>query len=318
MKKLTMIILVSVIIAIGMTAMTASRALSEVLFETQPRRLGATGATTDVPVTRLNTGYSMPVLGLGTWTLDNKTAEEAVYFAIQNGYRLIDTARYYGNEAGVGRAVRRVIDDNIVKRDELFVTSKILPTRNAKDDEAEIDASLATLGLDYIDLMLIHQPGFNDQETYKALERAVKAGKLRSIGISNYYTPEEFERINKIAKIVPAVIQNENHIYYQNNALREYVSQYGVLVESWYPFGGRPNIKEVLGNETVKEIAASHGKSTAQIILRWQIQAGYVVIPGSRNPEHIKENISIFDFELSDDEMKKIENLNQGRRFENW
>ena len=189
--------------------------------------------------------------------------EEAVYFAIQNGYHLIDTARYYSNEAGVGRAVRRAIDDNIVKREELFITSKILPTRNVKDAEYEIDASLAALGLDYIDLMLIHQPGFNDQETYKALERAVKAGKLRSIGISNYYTPEEFERINRIAEITPAVIQNENHIYYHSNTLQEYVSQYGVVIESWYPFGGRQHVKEVVENETVKEIAASHGKSTA-------------------------------------------------------
>ena len=318
MKKLTVI---SVIIAIGI-AMTATEVSSEVLLsETQLRKPGATIATVrspDVPVTRLNTGYSMPVLGLGTWTLDNQTAEEAVYFAIQNGYRLIDTARYYGNEAGVGRAVRRAINDNTVKREDLFITNKILPTRNVKDTESEIDASLAALGLDYLDLMLIHQPGFNDQETYKAMERAVKAGKLRSIGISNYYTPEEFERINRIAKIVPAVVQNENHIYYQNDALQEYVSRYGVVVESWYPLGGRQHVKEVLENKTVKEIAVSHRKSTAQVILRWQIQAGYVVIPGSKNHAHIKENISVFDFELSDDEMKAIGDLNQGRRFENW
>lgn len=327
MKRLTVIILISVIyviIAIEM-AMTATEVSSEKLPETQLRKSEVTGATTvapvrstDVPVIKLNTGYSMPILGLGTWTLDNKTAEEAVYFAIQNGYRLIDTARYYGNEVGVGRAVRRAIDNNVVKREALFITSKILPTRNVKDTEAEVDASLAALGLDYLDLMLIHQPGFNDQETYKALERRVKAGRLRSIGISNYYTPEEFERINRIAEITPAVVQNENHIYYQNNALQEYVKQYGVVVESWYPFGGRPNIKEVLENETIKEIADSHRKTTAQVILRWQIQAGYVVIPGSRNPEHIKENISIFDFELTDDEMKEIGKLNKGRRFENW
>ena len=269
-----------------------------------------------LPSVMLNTGFSMPVLGLGTWTLDNKTAEDAVYFAIQNGYRLIDTARYYGNEKGVGLAIKRAVEDGIVKREELFITSKVLPSRNA---DAEIKASLASLGLSYIDLMLVHQPGFNDEETYQALERAVKAGKIRSIGISNYYTPEQFERINRVAEITPAVVQNENHIYYQNTELQSYLKdRYGTVVESWYPFGGRPNIKEVMGNKVVKKIAASHGKSAAQVILRWQIQAGYVVIPGSKNPEHIKENIDVFDFELKEAEMNEMSGLNQGRRFENW
>ena len=269
-----------------------------------------------LPSVMLNTGFSMPVLGLGTWTLDNRTAEDAVYFAIQNGYRLIDTARYYGNEKGVGQAIQRAVEDGIVKREDLFITSKVLPSRNA---DAEIKASLASLGLSYIDLMLVHQPGFNDEETYQALERAVKAGKIRSIGISNYYTPEQFERINRIAEITPAIVQNENHIYYQNTELQNYLKErYGTVVESWYPFGGRPNIKEVMGNKVVKKIAASHGKSAAQVILRWQIQAGYVVIPGSKNPEHIKENIDVFDFELNEAEMKEMNGLNQGRRFENW
>ena len=273
-------------------------------------------ATMTKSTVKLNSGYEMPCIGLGTWTLSNQIAEEAVYFALKNGYRLIDTARYYGNEKGVGRAVRRAIVDGIAQREEIFITSKILPSRKP---DSEIDASLASLGLDYVDLMLIHQPGDNDEESYKALERAVRSGKIRSIGVSNYYTPEDFERINKIAQITPAVVQNENHIYYQNEDLQNYLKgRYGTVVESWYPFGGRHNIKEVFENTTIKKIAASYNKTPAQVILRWQIQAGYVAIPGSKNPEHIKENIDVFNFVLTDTDMKKIREINEGRRFEVW
>ncbi len=266
----------------------------------------------------LNNGLSMPVLGLGTWTMDDHTAEDSVYFALKNGYRLIDTARYYGNEKGVGNAVRRAIKDGIVKREEIFITSKILPCRDASEAETEINESLSSLGLDYVDLMLIHQPGYNDEESYKALEKAVKSGKVKSIGISNYYTPEDFERINSIAEITPSVVQNENHIYYQNTELKDYLKRYGVVIESWYPFGGRGHVREVLSDRTIREIAAKHDKSPAQIILRWQIQAGYVTIPGSKNPKHIIENISVFDFELSRSEMEQINRLNKGKRFEIW
>ena len=271
----------------------------------------------NVPSVTLNNGYKMPVLGLGTWTQNNSTAENSVYVAIKEGYRLIDTARYYGNESGVGKGIKRAIDEGIIKRNEIFVTTKIMPGNYSNPDSA-IDDSLNSLGLEYIDLMLIHQPGYNDENVYKALENGVKSGKLKSIGISNYYTPEDFERINKISEITPAVVQNENHIYYQNTDLQKYLERYGTVVESWYPFGGRGNTQEVFNNETITKIAKSHGKTSAQIILRWQIQAGYVVIPGSQNPSHIAENFDIFDFELTQNEMKEISNLNQNRRFENW
>ena len=263
----------------------------------------------------LNDGNKIPVLGLGTWTLDNNQAAECVYVAIKAGYRLIDTAKYYGNESGVGQGVRRAISEGIIKREEIFITSKILPCNNP--DEA-INASNKALGLDYIDLMLIHQPGYNDEETYKALERGVKSGKIKSIGISNYYTPSEFERIAKISSIMPAIVQNENHIFYQNTDLQKYLSRYGVIIESWYPFGGRGNTREILNNPAIKKIAASHNKTTAQIILRWQIQAGYIVIPGSSSPDHIRENINVFDFALSSEEMNIIAGLNRNKRFENW
>ncbi|MBR0234011.1 MAG: aldo/keto reductase [Synergistaceae bacterium] len=271
----------------------------------------------NVPSVTLNSGYKMPVLGLGTWTQNNSTAENSVYVAIKEGYRLIDTARYYGNESGVGKGIKRAIDEGIIKRNEIFVTTKIMPGNYSNPDSA-IDDSLNSLGLEYIDLMLIHQPGYNDENVYKALENGVKSGKLKSIGISNYYTPEDFERINKISEITPAVVQNENHIYYQNTDLQKYLERYGTVVESWYPFGGRGNTQEVFNNETITKIAKSHGKTSAQIILRWQIQAGYVVIPGSQNPSHIAENFDIFDFELTQNEMNEISNLNQNRRFENW
>ncbi|MBR0257360.1 MAG: aldo/keto reductase [Synergistaceae bacterium] len=270
-----------------------------------------------VPCVKLNSGYDMPVLGLGTWTQDNSTAENSVYTAICEGYRLIDTARYYGNEAGVGRGVMRAIREGIITRGDIFITSKIMPG-NYSDADNAIDSSLQALGLGYVDLMLIHQPGYNDEEAYKALERGVMAGKIRSIGISNYYTPSDFERITRNASIIPAVVQNENHIYYQNTALQEYLKRYGTIIESWYPFGGRGHTQELFSDKAITEIAAKHGRTPAQIILRWHIQSGYIAIPGSKNPEHIRENINIFDFALTNDEMNIISGLDRQQRFELW
>ena len=271
----------------------------------------------EVPYVTLNSGYKMPVLGLGTWTQDESTAEESVYTAIREGYRLIDTARYYGNESGVGKGVRRAISEGIITREDIFITTKIMPG-NYTDPDSAIDASNSALGLEYIDLMLIHQPGYNDEGVYSALERGVKAGKIRSIGISNYYTPSDFERITRNATIIPAVVQNENHIYYQNTELQKYLERYGTVIESWYPFGGRGNTQELFGNESIKRIAESHGKTPAQVILRWHIQAGYITIPGSKNPEHIRENINIFDFTLTNEEMNTISTLDLHQRFEMW
>ena len=274
-------------------------------------------AAPEVPSVRLNSGYSMPVFGLGTWTLSGSTAEESVYVALKAGYRLIDTAQYYGNESGVGRGVRRAIDEGIVSRAEVFVTTKIMPGNYSNPDSA-IDSSVEELGLGYIDLMLIHQPGYGDREVYRALERGVKAGKIRSIGISNYYTPEEYEYIAGDAEIEPSVVQNENHPYYQNTELKEYLSKKGVYVESWYPLGGRGHTQEMFADERITGIAMAHGKTSAQVIIRWHIQAGYIAIPGSSNPEHIRENIASMNFSLSEEEMKEMALLNKGRRFENW
>ena len=271
----------------------------------------------DSKTVKLNSGYEMPILGLGTWTLSNEEAENSVYHALKDGYRLIDTARYYQCETGVGKGIKKAVDEGIVKREDVFVTSKIMPGDYERAAQG-INDSLHDLGLEYIDLMLIHQPGSNDEAVYKAMEQAVRDGKVRSIGISNYYTPEAFDEVMSYAQILPAVIQNENHIYYQNTALQEYVRKYGVVVESWYPFGGRGHTSENFNNETVTEIAKSHGKTSAQIILRWHLQAGYIAIPGSSNPDHIAENYRIFDFELTDDEMRQIAAVNKNQRYENW
>ena len=265
----------------------------------------------------LNDGREMPIIGLGTWTLSNDEAEECVYHALKCGMRLIDTARYYQCEIGVGRGIQRAIAEGIATREEVFVTSKIMPSDYDRAAQG-INDSLADLGLDYVDLMLIHQPGWNDAAVYKAMEDAVRDGKIRSIGISNYYTPEAVDEVLSYAEILPAVIQNENHIFYQNTELQEYVRQYGIVIESWYPFGGRGHTQENFNHPVITALSEKYRHSPAQIILRWQLQAGYIAIPGSSNPEHISENYDIFNFELTDEEMAQIAAINTGERYENW
>ena len=265
----------------------------------------------------LNSGYTMPIIGLGTWTLSNESAENSVYLALKDGMRLIDTARYYRCEVGVGRGLQKAIDEGIVTREEVFITSKIMPGDYDRAAQG-IDDSLRDLNVDYLDLMLIHQPGWNDEAVYRAMEDAVSAGKIRSIGISNYYTREAVDEVLSYANIVPAVIQNENHLYYQNTDLQNYVKQWRIVVESWYPFGGRGHTQEHFSNPTITAIAAAHGKTAAQVILRWQLQAGFIAIPGSSNPDHIAENYNIFDFSLTTEEMAQIAALDRHQRYENW
>ena len=172
--------------------------------------------------------------------------------------------------------------------------------------------------MDYIDLMLIHQPGSNDEKVYKSMEKYYNLGKLKSIGISNYYTKNQVDKVLSYASIIPAIIQNENHIYYQNNELQEYVKKYNIIIESWYPFGGRGHTDENFNNEVIIRLANKYKKTSAQIIIRWHLQAGYIVIPGSKNAEHIKENYNVFDFELSSDDMGEIYKINKNERYESW
>ena len=270
------------------------------------------------PVVFLNSGYEMPVLGLGTWTLTGDTCENAVYAALKSGYRLIDTARYYGNEEDVGKALTRAIKDGICKREEVFITTKLVPWTN--DPDSDIDDSLKKLGVSYIDLCLLHQHGSasSDDAVYKAMIRGVKKGKIRSIGISNFYTEKTVSHFINDFEIPPTVVQNENHLFYQNNTLRDWAKKQNIYIESYYPFGGRGHTNEHLQNSVVLEIAKAHNKTAAQIIVRWHIQAGYIAIPGSSNPSHIAENFNVWDFKLTDEDMKKLTALNTGRRYENW
>ena len=265
----------------------------------------------------LNSGWEMPIVGIGTWTLSDEEAENSTYYALKSGMRLIDTARYYQNETGVGKGLARAIEEGIVTREEVFITSKIYGGDHDRAVET-IDTALSDLGLDYIDLMLIHQPGADDAGVYKAMEEAVESGKLHSIGISNYYTKDQVDEVLSFAEIMPAVIQNENHIYYQNAELRDYVKQFGIVMESWYPFGGRGHTQESFDNDVILDLAHTYGKTAAQIILRWHLQDGYIAIPGSSNPDHIAENYDIFDFELSEDEMDRIRGIDEQRRYEHW
>lgn len=263
----------------------------------------------------LNSGYNMPIIGLGTFRLSDSQCENSVYHLLLYGGRLIDTARIYGNEAAVGRAIQRAIDEGFVTRDEIFVTTKMW-TADFNDGDNAINASLERLGLEYVDLMILHhsQPS-NDVQAYQAMERAVEAGKLRSIGLSNFYTPEDFDRLVNATTITPALLQNETHVYHQSIQMKEHLEQYGTVFEGWYPLGGRGQTQILFSDETVMSIAEAHDKTSAQIILRWHLEAGNVAIPGSSNPDHILENLSIFDFELSQDEMDRLTALERNERF---
>ena len=203
---------------------------------------------------KLNSGYEMPILGLGTWTQNNEETENSVYNALKDGYRLIDTAQYYGNEIGVGNGIKKAISEGFVNREDIFITTKISPG-NYYNADSSIEESLKRLDVDYIDLLLIHQPGSNDKIVYKTMEDAVRNGKVKSIGISNYYTKEAVDEVLSYATIIPAVIQNENHIYYQNTELQEYAKQYGIVIESWYPFGGRGHTEENFNNNEIKKLS---------------------------------------------------------------
>lgn len=228
--------------------------------------------------------------------------------ALKSGVRLIDTAYMYHNEEEVGQAVR----NSGIPRKEIFVTTKLYPSQYDNPEKA-IEDALKRLNVGYIDLLLLHHPGDGDVRAYKAMEKAVKQGKVKSIGLSNWYIEELQEFLPQIT-ITPAVVQNEIHPYYQESKVIDYVHKLGIVMEGWYPFGGRGYTKELLTDKVISQIAKKHKVSSAQVILRWNLQKGVVVIPGSSNPDHIQENTELYDFKLTDRDMKQINALNRDEK----
>lgn len=261
----------------------------------------------------LNSGYEMPINGLGTYSLHGDECIQSVKSALSNGVRLIDTASAYGNEEEVGQAIREAIDEGILQREDVFVTTKIYPGSEMEDPDQSIQACLDRLDIGYVDLMLLHHPDPNEVKAYKAMEAFVKEGKIRSIGLSNWYVAELTEFLPQV-DTVPALVQNEIHPYYQENDVIPFIQDLGIVVQGWYPLGGRGHTGELLGDPVISEIAKAHGVSSAQVILRWNLQKGVVVIPGSSNPDHIKENTELYHFSLTDDEMAQINALDRDEK----
>lgn len=270
----------------------------------------------NVPMVQLNNGILMPQFGLGTFLQpSDSVCEQSCLTALKAGYRHIDTAHAYNDEAGVGRAVK----ESGIPREEIWVTSKLWPNEYGEGKTAQaIDAMLERMQLDYIDLLYVHQPVGDFVGAWKDMEKAVAAGKVRALGISNFDANDEvFNRIMEAATIKPAVLQMECHPYAQRLAVREKAKTHNIQVECWFPLGGAMSNGALLKDPTIMEIAKAHGKTAAQVILRWHIQEGFSVIPGASNPDYIKENIDIFDFTLTDDEMAEMRGLNKERRFFN-
>jgi len=266
------------------------------------------GVNGKAPVIRLSSGYEMPVVGLGTYSLRGTVCVNAVSLAIQNGYRMIDTASFYGNEREVGEGIKK----SGVPRSEIFVITKLYPNQYAHAEKA-IDEALRKLDIGYVDMMLLHHPAFNDVTAYKAIEKAVEESKVRSVGAACYYI-EETDAFLPRVNIKPALIQNEIHPYYQDDSVVRYIQSKDIVVQGWYPLGGRGYTTKLLGVKVLRGIAETHNKSTAQVILRWNLQKGVVVIPGSSNAAHIRDNIAIFDFMLTDGEMEQIAALNKDEK----
>jgi diketogulonate reductase-like aldo/keto reductase len=265
----------------------------------------------NVPMLKLNNGLEMPQFGLGTFTASNEACKEACLLALKSGYRHIDTAHAYRNESGVGEAVK----ESGILREEIWITSKLWPSEYGEASEA-IDKMLDRLQTTYIDLLYVHQPVGDFVGAWKDMEKAVESGKVRALGISNFDDSDEvFRAIVDNMKIKPVALQIECHPYAQRIDIREKVKPYDIAIECWYPLGHGD--KGLLSDPVIGKIAEAHNKTIAQIILRWHIQEGFSVIPGATNPDYIKENISIFDFELSNEDMAAMRSLNKNQRFFN-
>ena len=255
---------------------------------------------------KLNNGVEMPMAGIGTFLLSPQEAEASCISALQDGYRLIDTANAYVNEKAVGRAMKK----SGIAREEIFLETKLWPS--FYNDVDAVEKTLQRLDTDTIDLLLLHQPAGNYIAGYRLMEQAYKAGKVRAIGLSNF-NEEQIREILSVCEVRPAVLQTEIHPYSQEKGLKEFLSKEDIVIQAWYPLGHGD--AALLQEPVFAKLAEKYGKSNAQIILRWHIQAGNVVIPGSKNLEHIRANFDLFDFELTAEEMQEIQKLNKDKRY---
>lgn len=255
---------------------------------------------------KLNNGLTCPVVGIGTFMLSPADAERSVREALNMGYRLIDTANAYVNERAVGRGMKT----SGVRREEIFLSTKLWPSEY--ENPNAVDETLERLGVDYVDLLYIHQPAGNWLAGYRQLEKAYKEGKARSIGISNFEGKYIAELETKW-EIAPQFIQVEAHPYFTQKELRATLDKYGIRLMSWYPLGHGD--KALIQEPVFAELGKKYGKTPAQVILRWHTQMGFVVIPGSKNVDHIRDNLNILDFTLTQDEMARVAALDRGVRY---
>ena len=253
----------------------------------------------------LNNGVEIPQVGLGTYLLEPDDAQAAVTYALDNGYTLIDTANVYVNERAVGRGMRA----SSKACEDIFLETKLWPSFFER--ETEVDETLERLGVDYIDLMILHQPAGNIIAGYSQLEAAYKAGKIRAIGLSNFDVAQT-QRILDECEVVPAINQVECHPYFPQTELKALLKEHDIALQARFPLGGRGN-DSIMGESLIQDLAQKHGKSPAQVILRWHVQQGHIVIPGSKTPSHIAQNIELFDFALTDQEMAQIAALDRGK-----
>ena len=254
----------------------------------------------------LNNGIKMPMAGIGVFMLSPAEAEASVETALQCGVRLIDTANGYMNESGTGRGIKK----SGVPREEIFLVTKLWPTVYEK--ETAVDETLQRLGTDYIDLLFLHQPPDNWREGYRQIEKAYKEGKVKAIGLSNFPDDLLKEAIDTM-EIKPQIVQVEAHPYFPQTELKKVLAQTGMGLMAWYPLGHGD--KALIGESVFGELAEKYGKTNAQIILRWHVQSGNIVIPGSKNPDHIRDNFAIFDFELTSEDMEKIAEVDKNVRY---
>ena len=254
----------------------------------------------------LNNGVNCPAVGIGTFMLSPAEAENSVREALKMGYRLVDTANAYVNERACGRGIK----DSGLKREDVFISTKLWPSEY--ENENAVDETLERLGVDYVDLLYIHQPAGNWLAGYRQLEKAYKEGKAKSIGISNF-EGKYIEELETRWEIVPQFIQVEAHPYFTQKELRKTLDKYGIKLMSWYPLGHGD--KALMNEPVFAELGKKYGKTPAQVILRWHTQMGFVVIPGSKNVDHIRDNLDILDFRLTEEEMTEIAKLDKGERY---